>query len=133
MFLPIIRRTWLYLQYLVVFTQVAAGWCLGWVESELCELWIVNTTRYCNYSQVLLMMGKNIARNMQSWLGIINWPVQLHLVGYFHNCCHDARIHKCQVHKQLPISMSVYSSIQKLQIQGTYPTLHVSGDVFVHH
>jgi hypothetical protein len=24
----IIRSTWLYLQYLVVFTQVAAGWCL---------------------------------------------------------------------------------------------------------
>jgi hypothetical protein len=27
MFSPIIRSTWLYLQYLVVFTQVAAGWC----------------------------------------------------------------------------------------------------------
>jgi hypothetical protein len=24
----------------------------------------VNTTRYCKYSQVLLMMGANIARNM---------------------------------------------------------------------
>ena len=34
MFLPIIRSTWLYLQYLVVFTQVAGGWCLGWVETE---------------------------------------------------------------------------------------------------
>jgi len=33
-FSPIIRRTWLYLQYLVVFTQVAAGWCLEWVETE---------------------------------------------------------------------------------------------------
>jgi len=32
----------------------------------------VNTTRYCKYSQVLLMMGENIARNMQSWSGIIN-------------------------------------------------------------
>jgi hypothetical protein len=27
MFSPVIRSTWLYLQYLVVFTQVAAGWC----------------------------------------------------------------------------------------------------------
>jgi hypothetical protein len=27
MFSPIIRSTWLYLQYLVVFIQVAAGWC----------------------------------------------------------------------------------------------------------
>jgi len=34
MFLPIVRSTWLYLQYLVVFTLVAAGWCLGWVETE---------------------------------------------------------------------------------------------------
>ena len=32
----------------------------------------VNTTRYCKYSQVLLMMGENIARNMYSWQRIIN-------------------------------------------------------------
>jgi hypothetical protein len=31
MFSP--RRIWLYLQYLVVFPQVAAGWFLGWVEA----------------------------------------------------------------------------------------------------
>ena len=31
----------------------------------------VNTTRYCKYSQALLMMGENIARNMYSRLGII--------------------------------------------------------------
>jgi hypothetical protein len=34
LFSPIIRSTLLYLQYLVVFTQVAAGWCLGWVETS---------------------------------------------------------------------------------------------------
>jgi hypothetical protein len=39
MFSLIIRSTWLYLQYLVVFTQVAAGWCLGCFETELCVLW----------------------------------------------------------------------------------------------
>jgi hypothetical protein len=43
MFSPIIRSTWLYLQYLVVYTQVAAGWCLEWVETELCRLWGVYT------------------------------------------------------------------------------------------
>src|SRR5215475_4406083 len=32
----------------------------------------VNTTRYCKYSQILLMMDENIARNMYSRLGIIN-------------------------------------------------------------
>jgi hypothetical protein len=31
MFSPIIRTTWLYLQLLVMFTNVAAGWCHGWV------------------------------------------------------------------------------------------------------
>jgi len=31
----------------------------------------VNTTRYCKYSQVLLMMGENIVRNMYSRIGII--------------------------------------------------------------
>ena len=86
MFSPIIRSTWLYLQYLLVFTQVAAGWCLGWVETELSWLWgvytphnqhssvsthlrhqpaatWVNTTICCKYSLVLMMMGENIARN----------------------------------------------------------------------
>ena len=67
MFSPIIRSTRLYLQYLVVFTQAAAGWCLGCVEThprhQLAATW-VNTTRYCKYSLVLLMMGENIARNM---------------------------------------------------------------------
>jgi hypothetical protein len=38
-----------------VFTQVAAGW-------QPAATW-VNTARYCKYSQVLLMMGENIARN----------------------------------------------------------------------
>ena len=38
MFSPIIRSTWLYLQYLVVFTQVAAGWCLGWFETAASQL-----------------------------------------------------------------------------------------------
>jgi len=56
MFSPIIRSTWLYLQYLLVFTQVTAGW-------QSAATW-VNTTRYCKYSQVLLMMGENMAWNM---------------------------------------------------------------------
>ena len=56
MFSPIIRSTLLYLQYLVVFTQVAAS-------CQPAATW-VNTTRYCKYSKVLLMMDKNVARNM---------------------------------------------------------------------
>jgi hypothetical protein len=34
-FSPIIRSNWLYLQYLVVFTQVAAGCCLEWGENAI--------------------------------------------------------------------------------------------------
>ena len=30
MFYPIIRRTWMYLQLLVAFTDVAVGWCHRW-------------------------------------------------------------------------------------------------------
>ena len=58
MFSPIIRNLRLYLQYLVVFTQVAAGWCHQPAAALVC------TTRYRKYSQVLRMMGENLARNM---------------------------------------------------------------------
>ena len=37
----------------------------------------------CNTVQTLLMMSENMARNMQSSQGIINYPTQLHLVGHF--------------------------------------------------
>jgi hypothetical protein len=48
--------------YLVVFTQVAAGW---YPDSghQPAATW-VNTTRYSKYSQVLLMMDENFAQNM---------------------------------------------------------------------
>jgi hypothetical protein len=32
---------------------------------------------------MLLMMSENIARNMYSSQGTINYPTQLHLVGHF--------------------------------------------------
>jgi hypothetical protein len=37
------------------------------IHKEMLPIWAatcVNTTRYCKYSQVLLMMGENIAQNM---------------------------------------------------------------------
>jgi hypothetical protein len=78
MFLPIMRSTWLYLQYLVVFTQVAASWCPEWVVYTRLTIYIVtfqlirDTSRQqlgwilpnTVNSQVLLMMEENIARNM---------------------------------------------------------------------
>jgi hypothetical protein len=40
---------------------------------------------------MLLMMSGNIARNMYSSQGKINYPTQLRLVGYFRILRHDAR------------------------------------------
>jgi len=41
MFSPIISGTWLYLQHLVIFTNVAAGWWHGWVKTHSCILLVV--------------------------------------------------------------------------------------------
>jgi hypothetical protein len=42
------------------------------------------------------MMSKNIAQNKKSSQGLINYPTQLHLVGYFRTLYHDARKHEFQ-------------------------------------
>jgi len=39
--------------------------------------------RSCNTVYMFLMMSENIARNMYSSQGIINYPTQLHPVGHF--------------------------------------------------
>ena len=57
---------------------------------QLAATYVCNT-RSCNTVQMLLMMKENIARNMQSSKGIINYPRQLHLVGHFPILYHDAR------------------------------------------
>jgi hypothetical protein len=49
------------------------------------------------------MMSENMAQNMQSSQGIINYPAQLHLVGYFRILYHDARKHEYQVYTRLTI------------------------------
>jgi hypothetical protein len=51
---PIIRSTYLYLQQLVIFTNVPAG-----LKPAAT---LMNINRCCKYNQVLLMMGENIAR-----------------------------------------------------------------------
>ena len=47
---------------------------------------------------MLLMMSENIARNMYSSQGIINYPTQSHLVGHFRILYHDARKHEYEVY-----------------------------------
>jgi len=43
------------------------------------------------------VMSENIARNMYSSQGTINYPTQLHLVGHFRILNHDAQKHEFQV------------------------------------
>jgi hypothetical protein len=45
------------------------------------------------------MLSENIARNMYSSQGIINYPTQLHLVGHFRILYHDARKYEYQDNK----------------------------------
>jgi len=46
---------------------------------------------------MFLIMRENIAQNVSSSQGIINYPTQLHLVGLFRILYHDARKHEYQV------------------------------------
>jgi hypothetical protein len=46
------------------------------------------------------MKSENIARNMYSSQGIINYPTQLHLVCHSRILCHDARKHKYQIDEE---------------------------------
>ena len=46
------------------------------------------------------MMSENIARNMYSSQGTINYPTQLHLVCHFRILCHDARKHEYQAYNE---------------------------------
>ena len=69
-------------EHLTVFTvsgSIHSGCCrlVSWMSCDWtvvhqpAETW-VNTARYCKYSQVLLMMGENIARHMSSWQRKLN-------------------------------------------------------------
>ena len=50
--------------------------------------------------QMLLMMRKYIARNMQSSQETINYPTQLHLVGYLRELYHNTRNFEYQVQRK---------------------------------
>jgi hypothetical protein len=141
MFSPIIRSTWLYLQYLVVFTQVAAGWCLKWVET-------VSTHR-----------PKHVELTWNNKLIYI-----VHLVDYFHSCITMNRFINIKLTNLLHcktctsiqyatpptkwtspriwrswIRASWYNNESNQQdalyrlIYYSKSALHVSGDVFAHH
>jgi hypothetical protein len=79
MFSPIIRSTWLYLQYLVVFTQDAAGLCLGWVE----------TAFHLNQILWIKSSAPDDGRKYRPKHVQLTWNNKLiyilYLVGYLHN------------------------------------------------
>jgi hypothetical protein len=58
---------------------------------------------------MFLMMSENIARNMYSSQGIINYPTQLHLLGHFRILYHDARKHECQVYNYIPNNVTIFT------------------------
>ena len=78
MFSPIIRSTWLYLQYLLLFTQVTAG-------CQPAVTW-VNNSRYCKIQSSAPNDGrKHRPKHVQpTWNNKLIYIV--HLVGYFHSC-----------------------------------------------
>jgi len=64
------------LQLLVLHTYVAAAWY------QPAATYMYNTGS-CKTVWMLLIMSENVARNMYSSQGIINFPTELHLVGHF--------------------------------------------------
>jgi len=63
---------------------------MSWSAGVMGELEAVNTV------YMLLMMSKNIPRNMKDSQGTINYLTQLHLVGYLRKLYNDARNNKHQ-------------------------------------
>jgi len=103
MFSPIIRSTWLYLQHLVIITNVAAGWCHGWVPTHSGHqpaATLVNITRCCKYSRApgdgRKHRPKHVELTRNNKLTYIVASRWLYLWLY-----HDARIHERQVCKGL--------------------------------
>jgi hypothetical protein len=68
-FLPIIRSTWLYLQYLVMFTQVAAGWCLFERQSRYTYCWSRWNKSKFSYIYIL----DTYIRWEGGWVWMMNW------------------------------------------------------------
>ena len=99
-FLPIVRNTWLYSQLLTLSTDIVASWCHDTSRQQ----YRMDNTRSCKYSQVLLMVGENFARNIYSWLGI-NKKVKIDASFWssLNNYTWDARIHDRHEHQFLSI------------------------------
>jgi len=58
-----------------------------------------------------LIMSKNVAQNVFSSQGIINYPTQLHLVGHFCILYHDAQKHEYQVCIGLELFLNMFWAI----------------------
>ena len=67
---PIIRNTWLFVQLMMLSTDISAGWCHGWDGTSVpSHPWhqppaiSVDNIISCTNSRVFLMMGEDFARN----------------------------------------------------------------------
>jgi len=71
--------------------------------------WIIPEAENAVY--MLLMMSENIARNMYSSQGTINYPAQLHFVDYVRKLNHDARNNKRQISRYVDQSTAFRNSL----------------------
>jgi hypothetical protein len=95
MFSSIIRSTWLYLQYLVVFNQAAAGWCLGWVCSQAVCKCVWHIPLLCVQWKTLDDWQRNCPKHVE--FHFKNKCEKLvHLVGFIVRIYHDAWSHELQ-------------------------------------
>jgi len=114
MFSPIIRSTWLYLQYLLLFTQVTAG-------CQPAVTW-VNNSRYCKIQSSAPNDGrKHRPKHVQlTWNNKLIYIV--HLVGYLHNC---STMHGF-VNVKFTHTMSNYTTSQKKKANPSHKPVPVA-------
>ena len=114
MFSSIIKSTWLYLQYVVVFTPDAAGWCrqqLGWTLPDT-----VNTVK-CYW-----WWAKHRLKHVElTWNNKLIYIV--HLVGYFHSCI--------KMHGFMNVESNVLIRISHYHCMWRYTYLKILGAISI--
>jgi hypothetical protein len=75
-------------------------------------------------------MSENIARNMYSSQGTINYPTQLHLVCHFRKLYHDARNHEYQAYKHCVNVMDSWCYRRLCTSGGSSPVYEMSRPYF---
>jgi len=125
-FSPIIRSTWLYLQYLLVFTQVAAGWCLEWDETSVGRKQF-QLFRYTSRQQLGWTLPDTVSKSSAPDDGRKHRPKHeeltcnnkliyiVHLVGYFHRW--KKGILTCNLFYTAPVRKTLFPPLIQVQAE----------------